>query len=94
MPFFKDALEPRVLFVDVSFPNRLIELADLTGHLTPATLSQELETAVSLGLGLPQIVPVHLSYEYREEIAEELAHAGSQLGIDLVPGLEDTELVC
>jgi hypothetical protein len=41
-----------------------------------------------------QVVPVHISYEYEHEITEELLCIGSKLGIDLVPGKEDRQLVC
>jgi ribonuclease BN (tRNA processing enzyme) len=93
-PYFKDSLKPQVLFVDVSFPNRLTELADLTGHLTPDGLGDELGTALSWGIRLPQVVPVHISYEYEQEITDELLCIGSKLGIDLVPGKEDRQLIC
>lgn len=36
--FFRDEMAPRVLFVDVTFPNRLEQRAKLTGHLTPGML--------------------------------------------------------
>lgn len=94
LPYFQDSLQPQVMFVDVSFPNRLMELADLTGHLTPASLGEELGAAVSSGIELPQLVPVHISHEYEQEIAKELLCVGNKFGIDLAPGVEDMELAC
>lgn len=56
------------VIVEVSFPNRLQHVADLSLHLTPATLAQELEK-------LERQVPVHLFHlkpRYLEELRAEL----------------------
>ena len=89
LPYFTDELGPQVLFVDVTFPNRLEWRAKASGHLTPALLAEQLQQALGLRLKLPRIIPVHLGLPYRKELAEELAVAGSQVGIDLTPGRED-----
>ncbi len=41
-PFLMDCSGLGLMFVDVSFPNRKEELADLKGHLTPKKLHKEL----------------------------------------------------
>ncbi len=40
-------------------------------------------------VGLPRIIPVHVSLTYREEVAEDLKSVTTELGIDLTPGYED-----
>ncbi|MFQ6028095.1 MAG: MBL fold metallo-hydrolase [Dehalococcoidia bacterium] len=88
LSFFQDSLDPQVLFVDVSFPNRLTELAQLTGHLTPSLLREQLLDALGVDLTLPRMVAVHLSPEHQEELVGELAVLAEELGIDLTPGHE------
>lgn len=87
--FFQDELAPRVLFVDVTFPDRFEQRAKLTGHLTPDMLRRQLERARKAGEALPRVVPIHLSMPHAEELAEELKVAGDALGMDLRPAHED-----
>jgi ribonuclease BN (tRNA processing enzyme) len=57
------------VFMETSFPNRLQKLATLVGHMTPATLRQEL-----LRFARPEI-PVkifHMKPQFLEEIVTEL----------------------
>jgi len=89
LQFFTDALSPETLFVDVTFPNRLEERANVSGHLTPALLARQLHDAAQRRLRTPRIIPVHLGLQYRNELADELAAVGSQMGMDLTPGRED-----
>jgi ribonuclease BN (tRNA processing enzyme) len=59
------------LITEVSFPNRMQDVADVSLHLTPKTLSAELEK-------LERDVPVYLYHfkpPYIEELREELAAA-------------------
>ena len=87
-PFFQDDLEPQVVFVDVTFPNRLEERAMLTGHMTPGILRNRLIEAFEDNMRIPRIVPVHISLVDREEVAEELKSVATELGVDLTPGYE------
>jgi len=61
---------PRLLAVSVetTFPNRLQEVADVSGHLTPQGLDKELE---KLGRDVPVYV-YHLKPNFRREILAEL----------------------
>lgn len=88
MPFLQDPLSPEMLFVDVTFPDRLEPRALLTGHLTPRRLGAQLRAARRLGLKLPAIVPVHLSTLHEQEIRRDLAAVGVEFGIALTPGRE------
>lgn len=89
LPFLQDSHSPRLLFVDVTFPNRLEERANAVGHLTPALLALQLRQAINIGVKLPRIVPVHLGVQYQAELVDELSAEGDRLGIDLQPGHED-----
>ena len=88
MAILQDELAPKLLFVDVTFPNRLESRAKLTGHLTPGLLGQQLSAALQQNVRLPTIVPVHLSAQHEQEIWRDLAAIGSALRITLSPGRE------
>ena len=58
-----------VLFIEASFPDSMQELAEVSKHLTPATLQQELTKLNHNGM---DILAVHLKPAYREKIVSEL----------------------
>ena len=58
----------RAVIVEATFPNRLQDLADASGHLTPASLEGELQ---KLGRPVPLFV-YHLKPQFAKEIEEEL----------------------
>lgn len=89
LPFLQEPHVPEVLFVDVTFPNRLEERAKRTGHLTPTLLARGLRQALDLALRLPRIVPVHLGLQYEAELVAELSAEARLLGIELKPAHED-----
>jgi ribonuclease BN (tRNA processing enzyme) len=67
----------RAVFVEAAFPNRHQRRADVSGHLTPATLAGELAK-----LSRPaRLVVIHIKPRYRAEVESELMQLG-------VPGLE------
>ena len=57
------------LVIETSFPNRLQDVADVSGHLTPQTLAQELD---KLAMRSPRILITHLKPEFRREVIREL----------------------
>jgi cAMP phosphodiesterase len=65
-----DAPRLKALFVELSFPNALQELADASGHLTPRTLAAELGKLDRDGLPvlLYHLKPAHVA-ELRREVA-------------------------
>lgn len=62
--------ELRALLVETSFPSRLQELADLSGHLTPRTLAGELAKVERNGF---PVFLYHLKPAYAAELRRELA---------------------
>lgn len=62
----------KAVFVDVSFPESLCWLAEVSQHLTPSMLAAELK---KLGLTVP-VYAIHLKASYREQITAELASLG------------------
>ena len=88
MGIFQDSLSPEVLFVDVSFPNRMYSRAQITGHQTPWMLREQLVRALTAGLELPRLIAVHLAPDHREQIISELADLAAELNVDLVAAHE------
>lgn len=69
---WKEAREQKdlkAIFVETSFPNRLSDLARLTGHLTPAMLEEELKKIESLDV---PIFIFHLKPQYLEPVTAEI----------------------
>ncbi|CAN5394741.1 MAG: MBL fold metallo-hydrolase [Pyrinomonadaceae bacterium] len=57
------------LFIEASFPNAMADLADVSGHLTPAALGREL---CKLSHNHLDVLAVHLKPTYRETIVREI----------------------
>ena len=93
LPFFKDEMTPEVVFVDVTFPDRLEFLAKLTGHLTPGLLRAQLVEAMAANIKIPRLVAVHMNVPTQKEVIPEVKALASELGIDLNLGEEDMSVV-
>jgi cAMP phosphodiesterase len=59
----------KAIIAEVSFPNRLQPIADLSGHLTPQGLHKEIAKAGNLSSA---VYVTHLKPQFLEEIAKEL----------------------
>ena len=69
---WKEAREQKglkAIFVETSFPNRLGELARLTGHLTPSMLEEELQKIGDLDV---PIFIFHMKPQYLETLTTEI----------------------
>ncbi len=64
----RDVPDLRAVILEATFPNRLQDLADASGHLTPASLEGELQ---KLGRPVPLFV-YHLKPQFAREIEDEL----------------------
>jgi cAMP phosphodiesterase len=73
----------KALLIEASFPNDMARLAEVSRHLTPATLGTELTKLSQNGL---DILAVHIKPAYRETIIRELKALNiSKLGV-MEPG--------
>ncbi len=59
----------RAVVLEVSFPNRLQKVADMSGHLTPQTIAQEVG---KLGRPSIPILLTHFKPQHRDEIIRDL----------------------
>ena len=64
------------IIVETAFPNRLEDLATVSGHFTPALLQREMDKMPDAPLWIYHIKPAHF-----EETAEELERLGSRIHI-------------
>ncbi len=67
----------KAIFTEVSFPNVLQKVADLSDHHTPNSIEQELK---KMPKNLP-IILTHLKPNYREQILKELEHLGDRVQV-------------
>ena len=86
--FLDSTIRPSVIFVDVTFPSHMYELATTTGHLTPCRLREELLGVMVKGETPPRIVAVHLSPRYQDELARELEDLSREIGVQVDLGFE------
>jgi cAMP phosphodiesterase len=62
----------KAIFLDISFPDEMTQLARLAKHMTPAMLAQEVLKLT----GNPLLIAVHLKPRYRPRIINELDRLG------------------
>jgi cAMP phosphodiesterase len=66
----------RAIIVETAFPNRLENLAAVSGHFTPALLQREMDKMPDAPLWVYHIKPAHF-----EETAEELERLGARVHV-------------
>jgi ribonuclease BN (tRNA processing enzyme) len=79
--------EPRLdaLLIEASFPNSLAQLAETSGHLTPAGLGRELRKLAHKDI---DILAMHLKPSFRHQLVEELEALGVPRLSAMEPGRE------
>lgn len=65
----RDCAKLRAIFIDISFPNRLTDLARVSCHHSPSTLLEEMPKIKED----VQVFAVHLKAAYRDQVAREIA---------------------
>jgi len=85
-------VNPRLLIIEVTASNRFEHYNRENKHLTPELLRQELITFRELKGYLPQIISVHMSPEFEEEIRTELAVVAGELNTLIETGYEGMEI--
>ncbi len=85
-------IAPQLLIIDVTLPNKLEKHAISSGHLTPRLLEMELVEFRRVKGHLPQVLPIHLSPVFEDEVRKELEQVAKNLGADLKPAHEGMRL--
>jgi len=60
----------KAIFIETSLPDGMTEVADVTGHLTPSTLEQELN---KLNAHNPDVYLYHMKLRYQKSIEREIS---------------------
>jgi ribonuclease BN (tRNA processing enzyme) len=71
----RDEKDIHFIIADVSFPNRLKDLALISGHMTPSLLMEMIDR---YGLGDRTIYVTHIKPIFAREIIRELFHSGRE----------------
>ena len=87
-----DHVSPELLFIEVTFPNRLKEIAVNSKHLTPIMLEKELAHFKMAKGYLPEVVVVHMDPELEMEIKSEIEVVSRHLSIPISLAYEGMEL--
>jgi phosphoribosyl 1,2-cyclic phosphodiesterase len=86
-----DTFRPSLLFVEMTYPNRLEAKAREHGHFTPSLLASEISTAKQQGLAMPKVVATHIGFHNQAEILRELGSASRAVGVEIIAGAADME---
>ena len=81
-------ISPQLLIIDVTMPNGLEEHAIPAGHLTPYLLGKELAQFKKLKGSLPPVVIIHVATMFENQIREQTAQLGKELGTKITLGHE------
>lgn len=87
-----DMVDPDLLIIEVTGPNRYDRVAHEAGHLTPELLGNELADFRKRKGYLPQVVTVHMNPLDETDIRKELEAVSGELGIDIKVGYEGMQL--
>jgi ribonuclease BN (tRNA processing enzyme) len=85
-------IDPHVLIIEVTLPDRLQDFAMRTGHLTPELLRQELEELRRVKGYLPRILTIHMDRMNEEEIKIETENVSASLNTNIVLAHEGLEI--
>ncbi len=86
-------VSPHLLIADVTFPNRFENVAKDAKHLCPEMLKVELIEFRRVKGYLPQVVLVHLSPQFEEEIRGEAQEMATGLGLSIGIACEGEKVI-
>jgi ribonuclease BN (tRNA processing enzyme) len=85
-------VSPDMLFIEVTFPNRLKRLARNSKHLTPEMLEKELTGFIQTKGYVPAVVVVHMDPKLEDEIRSEVDQISKKLNIPISLAYEGMQL--
>jgi phosphoribosyl 1,2-cyclic phosphodiesterase len=83
---------PQLLIIEVTYSDKHIERANRAKHLTPALLKQELESFKEVRGYLPRVVAIHMTPDFEEQIAAEVAAVAQELDCPIPLAYEGMEI--
>lgn len=76
-------IEPSLIITDGTFPNRLRNMANDSGHLCPDMLRDELLELRRLNDSLPRVILIHVTPQFEKEIQDELQETARASGASI-----------
>lgn len=87
-----ERVSPQVLIIDVTFPNRLQNIAKDAKHLCPEMLMEELITFNKMKGYFPEVIAIHMNPQMEAEITEELSEVSRLLEVPISVAHEGQEI--
>lgn len=76
-------IQPELMIMDLTFPNKLEKIAVDSKHLCPKMLNNELKDFYKINKYYPKIILTHLNPKYEKEIKQEILKISDTLGINI-----------
>jgi cAMP phosphodiesterase len=86
-------IQSRHIIAEMTFPNRLAQMAKDTGHLCPQSLAGELAAFRQIRGYLPDCTLVHVTPQFEEEIRQEVEKAANENGLSITFASEGEVIV-
>ena len=86
-------ISPELLITDLTFPSRLMAVAQDSGHMCLEMLKNELTEFRRIKGYLPRVILVHLSPQYESDIARDVKKVAKELSLSISLATEGQELV-
>ena len=86
-------VSPQLIIAEVTFPDKLEDRAKNSAHLCPKMLKKELLEFHRVKGYLPQVILIHLSPEFEEEIRQEIKEVSKELKISIGIAHEGEKLI-
>lgn len=81
-------IQPDLLIIESTLPNRLIHDADAYGHLTPSKIARELADFRAVRGYIPRVVIVHMDPKHEAEVRRDIAAVATELATPIEIGYE------
>lgn len=76
-------VSPQLIIIEVTFPNKLENVAKNSSHLCPKMLKKELKELHRIKGYYPRIILIHLTPNYKEEIKREIKEVAKELKLSI-----------
>ncbi len=76
-------IQPELMIIDLTFPNKLEKIAMNSKHLCPKMLNNELKDFYKINNYYPKIILIHLNPRYEKEIKEEVLRISEILKLNI-----------
>jgi len=86
-------IQPDHIIAEMTFPNRLAQMAKDTGHLCPQTLADELAEFKQIKGYLPDCTLIHVTPQFEEEIRQEVERAAKERQLSIALASEGDVIV-